>query len=113
MPLCARRQASWSGWAHVSKKFQFQSIAIGGSSSGRSRSKEWRRWLTVTSRVGILQEPMRPALADYFGAARLNQPITQALTAKFVLGVGEYLHERYHGRLYARAQNLRGVLREL
>jgi amidase len=30
---------------------------------------------------------------------------------KLVLSAGEYLHERYHGRLYAKAQNLRGGLR--
>ncbi len=50
-------------------------------------------------------------LADYFGAARLKQVVTQAITVKFMLGVGEYLHQRYHGRLYAKGQNLRGGLR--
>jgi len=50
-------------------------------------------------------------LADFFGAARLRQPVTQALTVKFVLAAGAYLHERYHGRLYAKAQNLRTGLR--
>jgi amidase len=52
-----------------------------------------------------------PGLADYFGAARLEQPVTQALTVKFMIAAGEYLHERYHGRLYAKAQNLRAGLR--
>jgi len=50
-------------------------------------------------------------LADFFGAARLKHPVTQALTVKFMLSAGEYLHERYHGRLYAKAQNLRAGLR--
>jgi amidase len=50
-------------------------------------------------------------LADFFGAARLKQPVTQALTVKSLISVGEYLHERYHGRLYAKAQNLRTGLR--
>ena len=50
-------------------------------------------------------------LADFFGSARQNQPVTQALTVKFVLAAGAYLHERYHGRLYAKAQNLRAGLR--
>jgi amidase len=50
-------------------------------------------------------------LADFFGAARLKQPVTLAITVKYVLSAGEYLHERYHGRLYAKAQNLRGGLR--
>jgi len=51
------------------------------------------------------------SLADFFGSARLKQPVTQAITVKFVLSAGQYLHERYHGRLYAKAQNLRGGLR--
>ncbi len=50
-------------------------------------------------------------LADFFGAARLKRPVTQALTVKFMLAAGGYLDERYHGRLYAKAQNLRGGLR--
>ena len=50
-------------------------------------------------------------LADFFGVARLKQPVTQAITVKLVLSAGEYLHERYHGRLYAKAQNLRSGLR--
>ena len=50
-------------------------------------------------------------LADFFGTARQKQPVTQALTVKFVLAAGAYLHERYHGRLYAKAQNLRAGLR--
>ena len=50
-------------------------------------------------------------LADFVGAAKLKQPITQALTVKFMLAAGAYLHERYHGRLYAKAQNLRAGLR--
>jgi amidase len=50
-------------------------------------------------------------LADFFGAARLKQPVTQALTVKSLISVGEYLQERYHGRLYAKAQNLRAGLR--
>ena len=51
------------------------------------------------------------ALTDFFGAARLRQPVTQAPTVKFVISAGAYLHERYHGRLYAKAQNLRAGLR--
>jgi len=50
-------------------------------------------------------------LADFFGAARLRQPVTQAISVKFVLSAGQYLQERYHGRIYAKAQNLRGGLR--
>ena len=50
---------------------------------------------------------MTPALADFFGVARLKQPVTRAITVKLVLGAGEYLHEHYHGRLYAKALNLR------
>jgi amidase len=50
-------------------------------------------------------------LAEFFGAARRKLPTTQAITVKFMMSAGEYLHERYHGRLYAKAQNLRGGLR--
>ncbi|HXN85695.1 MAG TPA: amidase [Candidatus Binataceae bacterium] len=50
-------------------------------------------------------------LANHFGAARREQPVTQARTVKFMLCVGNYLHERYHGRIYAKAQNLRAGLR--
>jgi amidase len=50
-------------------------------------------------------------LADYVGTARLKQPVTKALTVKFMIAAGEYLHQRYHGRLYAKAQNLRAGLR--
>jgi amidase len=50
-------------------------------------------------------------LADFFGATRLKQPVTQAITVKFFLAAGEYLHQRYHGRLYAKTQNLRAGLR--
>ena len=50
-------------------------------------------------------------LADFFGAARRQMPTTQAITVKFMMSAGEYLHERYHGRLYAKAQNLRAGLR--
>jgi Asp-tRNA(Asn)/Glu-tRNA(Gln) amidotransferase A subunit family amidase len=47
----------------------------------------------------------------WVASSPLKQPVTQAITVKFVLSAGEYLHERYHGRLYAKAQNLRGGLR--
>ena len=50
-------------------------------------------------------------LADFVGAARLKLPLTQALTVKMMVSAGEYLQQRYHGRLYAKAQNLRGGLR--
>jgi amidase len=50
-------------------------------------------------------------LANHFGAARREQQVTQASTVKFMLCVGNYLHERYHGRVYAKAQNMRGSLR--
>jgi len=50
-------------------------------------------------------------LADFVGTARLRQPVTQAISVKFMLAVGAYLHERYHGRLYAKAQNLRAGVR--
>jgi len=33
-----------------------------------------------------------------------------AITVKFMLVFGNYLHERYHGRFYAKAQSLRPAL---
>jgi amidase len=50
-------------------------------------------------------------LVDFFGAAQRTRPVTQAITVKFMMSAGAYLHERYHGRLYAKAQNLRAGLR--
>jgi amidase len=51
------------------------------------------------------------ALMEFFGNARRRLPVTQAPSVKFVLSAGAYLHERYHGRLYAKGQNLRDGLR--
>ncbi|HVN27748.1 MAG TPA: amidase [Candidatus Binataceae bacterium] len=51
------------------------------------------------------------ALVEFFGAARRKLPVTRAITVKFMLAAGGYLEERYHGRLYAKAQNLRAGLR--
>ena len=50
-------------------------------------------------------------LVEFFGAARHKQPVTRAMTVKFMMAAGSYLHENYHGRLYAKAQNLRPWLR--
>jgi amidase len=70
-------------------------------------------WMLANGNLEGRHHPGRydAGLVDHFGAARLRQPVTQALTVKFVLNAGAYLHKRYHGRLYAKAQNLRGGLR--
>ncbi len=52
-----------------------------------------------------------PELMDFFGRMRAERLQKSASTVKFMLLAGEYLHQRYHGRIYARAQNLRGGLR--
>lgn len=50
-------------------------------------------------------------LAEALGKARQAQGNDFPPTAKLVLLVGTYLAERYHGRMYAKSQNLRPGLR--
>jgi amidase len=50
-------------------------------------------------------------LMEHFGRRRREHLRESASTVKLVLLLGDYLHERYHGRVYAKAQNLRGGLR--
>ncbi len=52
-----------------------------------------------------------PELMDFFGRMREERMRKSASTVKTILLLGEHLHQRYHGRVYARAQNLRGGLR--
>jgi amidase len=51
-----------------------------------------------------------PALADHFCHATAAGRFEPALTVKFILILGRYLNEKYHGRLYAKAQNFRAAL---
>jgi amidase len=50
-------------------------------------------------------------LIETTGRARRAQANDLPPTVKMVLLIGSYVAERYHGRLYAKAQNLRRVLR--
>ena len=50
-------------------------------------------------------------LVETLGRARKAQANDLPPTVKLVLLMGSYVAERYHGRLYAKAQNLRRVLR--
>ena len=52
-----------------------------------------------------------PSLAEALGKARQAQGNDLPPTAKLVLLVGSYMKERYYGKMYAKAQNLRGTLR--
>lgn len=52
-----------------------------------------------------------PSLVETLGKSLRAQSNDLPPAAKLVLLVGSYMGERYHGRLYAKAQNLRRVLR--
>ena len=52
-----------------------------------------------------------PGFAETFGRARHTQADDLPPTAKLTLLIGTYMMERYHGRAYAKAQNLRRPLR--
>ena len=52
-----------------------------------------------------------PGLAETLGKFRRAQANDFPPTVKLILLIGTYVSERYHGRLYAKAQNLRRVLR--
>jgi amidase len=45
-------------------------------------------------------------LMDVFARGWKTRPDDLSETAKLVLLTGEYMHTRYHGRFYAKAQNL-------
>jgi amidase len=50
-------------------------------------------------------------LIETYGRAWRSQPNDLPVTAKTVVLIGEYMHRRYYGRYYAKAQNIRGRLR--
>ena len=52
-----------------------------------------------------------PGLAETFGKFRRAQANDFPPTAKLVLLIGTYMSEHYHGRMYAKAQNLRRLVR--
>lgn len=51
------------------------------------------------------------SMSDVFARARKTHGPELALTAKLYLMLGEYMYEHYHGRYYARGQNLARSLR--
>lgn len=51
------------------------------------------------------------ALVEFYGRSRRTRAQDFSPTVKMVLLLGHYLGERYHGRYYARGQNLRRTLR--
>jgi len=51
------------------------------------------------------------SLIDAYGRGWRSRPDDLPDTVKLVLFAGEYMHRHYHGRYYAKAQNLRRVLR--
>jgi amidase len=51
-----------------------------------------------------------PGLAKHFADRLPERANDLALTVKFMLLFGNYLHERYHGRFYAKAQSYRPSL---
>ena len=52
-----------------------------------------------------------PGLTEALGKSMRTQGDDLPPTVKLVLLIGSYMSEQYHGRLYAKAQNLRRVLR--
>ncbi len=46
------------------------------------------------------------SLLDVFARGRLSRADDLSETTKMVVMLGQYMHDRYHGRYYAKAQNL-------
>jgi amidase len=51
------------------------------------------------------------SLRDAYARGWRSRPNDMSETVKMVMLLGEYMHRRYHGRYYAKAQNLRRALR--
>jgi amidase len=52
------------------------------------------------------------SLLDAYARGWRSRPDDMAETVKMVLFMGEYMHRYYHGRYYAKAQNLKWALRQ-
>jgi amidase len=50
-------------------------------------------------------------LLDFYGRSRLARANDLSETVKLVVLLGQYMQDNYHGRYYAKAQNLARVLR--
>ncbi len=81
----------------------WNAIAIEGASAqmlkGNGMGANWKGYYTTS-------------LLDALGRGWRERPNDLSETTKLVLLVGHYLHDRYHGRFYAKAQNLARSLRE-
>ncbi|MGH7864928.1 MAG: amidase [Candidatus Binataceae bacterium] len=64
--------------------------------------------LAATNLVGTHHHGLYyPSLADYFGSHVADRADQEASTVKFFLVLGNLMKQRYRGRIYAKAQNLR------
>jgi amidase len=52
------------------------------------------------------------SLLDFYGRSRLTRGNDLSETVKLVVLLGQYMQDNYHGRYYAKAQNLARLLRE-
>jgi len=77
-------------------------IAIEGATAfmikGNGMGTNWKGWYNTS-------------LLDVFARGRLTRPNDLSETTKLVMLTGQYMEDHYHGRYYAKAQNLGGTLR--
>ncbi len=80
----------------------WNAIAIEGATSlmlrGNGMGTNWKGHYTT-------------GLLDFFGRSRVARANDFSITVKLVLLLGEYMHDRYQGRYYAKAQNIARTLR--
>lgn len=81
----------------------WNAIAVEGATmlmvSGNSMGTNWKGHYTTS-------------LLDFFGRSRRARANDLSETVKLVVLLGQYMQDNYHGRYYAKAQNLARVLRE-
>src|SRR5216117_2962085 len=80
----------------------WNAIAVEGATmlmvSGNSMGTNWKGHYTTS-------------LLDFYGRSRRARAIDISETVKLVILLGQYMQDNYHGRYYAKAQNLARVLR--
>ncbi len=81
----------------------WNAIAVEGATmlmvSGNSMGTNWKGHYTTS-------------LLDFYGRSRRARANDLSETVKLVILLGQYMQDNYHGRYYAKAQNLARVLRE-
>jgi len=81
----------------------WNAIAVEGATmlmvSGNSMGTNWKGHYTTS-------------LLDFYGRSRRVRANDLSETVKLVILLGQYMQDNYHGRYYAKAQNLARVLRE-